>query len=198
MVNVSEQIRLGEHAALFYAGPSEQFESAIPYMRAGLLRNERCLYIVNDNSVEVILQQLESAGVDVNEAVASGALRVVTKKESYLRHGTFEPTVMIADLKREIQGALRKGFAGFRVTGETTWALDLPSMLAKLLEYEERLHKRFATHMTALCQYDETRFRPETISQVMALHHVVIRRGELIRNPGGGSMTEPGGFRPMA
>ena len=196
VVNPAEQLRLGDHAALFYGTRAEQFACVIPYIQAGLERNERCLYIADDNSVPVILNRLEHAGVDVDAALGRGALRVATKQETYLRHGLFEPENMIADLKEEVQSSLGQGFTGFRATGEMTWALDLPSALAQILDYEEALHAQFPAQLIGLCQYDETRFPPHIIRTVINLHSLVIKEGRITRNnpsekERGGPTAEP-------
>lgn len=183
MLEVIKQLSLGDHAALFYRSRQEQLAVAIPYILIGLERNERCLYIADDNSVPLVLNRLEDAGVDLDDAGKRNALRVTTKKDTYLRYGLFEPDNMVRDLREEVELSLRNGFNGFRATGEMTWALDLPSALARLLEYEAKLHAQFPTEFLGLCQYDETRF-PETIVTGMAhLHPVLIRDSQLSRQP---------------
>ena len=154
---------------------------AIPYIKAGLERNERCLYIADDNSVAVILKRLEEAGVEVDEALKRGALTVATKQETYLRHGVFEPEQMIAGLKREVEISLEEGYAGFRATGEMTWSLDLPSALTRIYEYESKLHEELPAAFVGLCQYDETRFPEQIIQGMVDCHSVLIRGDELIR-----------------
>jgi two-component system, chemotaxis family, sensor kinase Cph1 len=177
-----EQLRLGDHAALYYRNKAEQLASAIPYIMIGLQRNEKCLYIADDNSVAVIMGRLEKAGVDVQEEHERGALRVVTKRETYLRHGLFEPEKMISDLNAEVQLSAAQGFSGFRATGEMTWALDLPSALARMVEYEDNLQEQFPASFVALCQYDESRFAKHLMKRMRSLHPVLVRKGELIRH----------------
>jgi len=46
---------------------------------------------------------------------------------------------MVSDLNNEVKHSLEHGFTGLRASGEMSWALDLPSALARLIEYEERL-----------------------------------------------------------
>jgi chemotaxis family two-component system sensor kinase Cph1 len=43
-------LRLHEHLCLIYETQEEKFAAALPYLRAGLERGERCLYIADDNS----------------------------------------------------------------------------------------------------------------------------------------------------
>jgi hypothetical protein len=182
MKEVIEQLRAGDHIALFYKSKGEQFACAIPYLQIGLERGERCLYIADDNSVALVRRRLQEAGVDVDGAERSGALQVVTKHETYLRHGIFEPAKMIGDLRREVEESLAAGFTALRASGEMTWALDLPSSLARLMEYEADLHAQLPEKFLGLCQYDESRFPENVISGMIEIHPIVIARGQLVRH----------------
>jgi hypothetical protein len=183
MISVLEQIEPGDHIALVYRTRAEQLACAIPYIKLGLARNERCLYIADNNSVPAIVQRLAEAGVDVSAEQNRDALRILTKQETYLRHGVFEPEKMIADLEEIIGASLDDGFTGFRASGEMTWALDLPSSFEKLIDYEMNLDADFSSKFTGLCQYDETRFPPQVMSKILAVHPKVIRGRELMDNP---------------
>jgi hypothetical protein len=180
---VVEKVKTGDHVALFYRTKKEQFASVIPYIQIGLQRKERCLYVVDNNSVAMILSKLAEAGVDVDLAQDRGALRIVTKRDTYLRQGIFEPARMIEDLRRDVEESLRLGFTAFRATGEMTWALDLPNSLFRLMEYEANLHAQFPNKFVGLCQYDETRFPREIVSDMIQIHPKIIARGQLVQHP---------------
>ena len=177
-----EELELGDHVALFYRNRTEQLRVMIPYIKLGLKKNERCLYIADDNSVPLILRRLEEAGVDVDDAQRRGALVVTTKCDTYLRHGVFEPARMLSDLKEAVRQSLAMGFAGLRASGEMSWALDLPSAVTSLLDYEMSLDNEYPGAFMALCQYDETRFPEAIVREMAALHPVVIQSGRLTRN----------------
>ena len=168
--------------ALFYSSKAEQFACTVPFIKIGLERNERCLYIADDNSAPMVWRRLQEAGIDVDRAQKEDSLRVVTKQETYLRHGVFEPQRMVAELQREVDFSLSSGFAAFRATGEMTWALDMPSSLIRLIDYEAKLNSQFPPRFIGLCQYDESRFPSHVISEMIQLHPKIIARGQLIEN----------------
>src|SRR5688572_17046820 len=143
MHEIMENLRAGDHAALFYKSRAEQFAAIVPFIAIGLKRGERCLYIADDNSVAMIINEFEKGGIDVDAAQKSGALTVSTKHHTYLRHGIFEPAKMTEELCQEVQESIRMGYPAFRATGEMTWALPLPSALAQLSDYETKLHAAF-------------------------------------------------------
>lgn len=176
-----DELQMGEHAALFYRTKTEQLSFALPFVVAGLKRNERCIYIAVDNSVLDILRRLDQLGVDTARVQREGALQVVTKNETYLRHGAFEPEKMVDDFHKEAERALEEGFTGLRATGEMSWALDLPSTLPRLLRYEEALYERWPAHLLGLCQYDESRFPEAIIEKMEQMHKVYVRNGRIIR-----------------
>jgi chemotaxis family two-component system sensor kinase Cph1 len=182
-VRIIDQLELGDHAALFYQTKEEQLDIVIPFIAIGLERNERCVYIVEDNTTSDICRKLQEFGVDVVEAREKGALKVVTKHETYLRHGVFQPDKMIGELCDAVDEAVDSGFAGLRATGELSWALDLPSALAQMVAYEEALEEHFYSKFAALCQYDESRYPAYIIERMKRLHPVVICGGEVVRKP---------------
>jgi chemotaxis family two-component system sensor kinase Cph1 len=76
-----EALQPGDHTALFYRTRNEQLAAAIPYIRIGLERNERCLYIAGDTSPGYVIDAMESGGIDVTRAQREGKLTVATPKE---------------------------------------------------------------------------------------------------------------------
>lgn len=178
---VAEELKLGDHVAFFFKANGERLAHAIPYIIRGLENNERCFYITNENTVFDILVKFRNAGVDVSAAQKKGALTVLTKRETYLRHSPFEPEKMIGDMHTQVKYSLEHGFCGFRATGEMSWALDLPSSLSRLVEYEEKLQKRWPAEFGGLCQYNETLFSPALVEKMISLHPVIYREGKIIR-----------------
>ena len=178
---INEELGLGDHAAFFFKEKAERLTFVIPYILSGLRKNERCVYIADENTVPHILAEFRWAGVDINEATARGALSVITKHDSYLRHGIFEPARMMADLDCDVRLALQSGFSGLRVTGEMSWALDLPFALSQLREYEEQLGHRWPDRLAGLCQYNESRFPAHVVEDMAACHCIVVRDGKVVR-----------------
>lgn len=183
MLEQTMQFSPGDHVALYYRNRAEQFSIAIPYIHQGLLRNEHCLYIVADNTIKSVLDALTADGVDVDEEQKRGALTIATPADTYLKHGVFEPQRMIDDLIVEMERTLARGFSAFRATGELSWALNLPSALARVHEYEASLDIRFPAQFLGLCQYNEKAFSPQILSQMLRVHPKVIARGQLLDNP---------------
>lgn len=179
---ISEQLGLGDDIAFFYKTNEERLAFVIPFMIAGLRNMERCVYIVDENTVPEILAEFKNADIDIDAATASGALSVVTKHDTYLRNGIFDPAEMIADLDRDVRSALQHGFRGLRITGEMSWALDLPSALSRLCEYEQELYRHWPAQLAGLCQYDESLFPADVIDRMANSHCAIVRDGNIVRH----------------
>lgn len=178
---IGAELGLGDHVAFFFKNNEERLAFVIPYIVNGLRNLERCVYIADENTVPEILAGFKEAGIDIDAVTASGALSVLTKHDTYLRHGIFEPERMIADLDRDVRFALQNGFSGLRVTGEMSWALDLPFALSRLREYEQELCRRWPTQLGGLCQYNESRFPSDVVERMAGCHCVVVRNGKILR-----------------
>lgn len=170
---------LGDHVAFFFKNNAERFAFVTPYVLKGLQNNERCVYVAHENTVEDIRSHFKAVGVDLDGP--SGALSIVTAHDTYLRDGIFEPNQMIDNFDREVRLALARGFSGLRVTGEMSWALDLPSAFGSLCEYEDRLSRRWPTELAGLCQYNEPLFPIEVVAKMPGWHCTVVRDGNISR-----------------
>ena len=158
------------HLALIYENRDEQFAAAIPFVQRGLERGEHCLYVADENSQEEILAALRDAGVDVEAALESGALQVLSPQETYLEDGTFDVDDSLTLLEEAVERGSRE-FDGFRVTVEETWLLAEDVTVEEFMELEARVNDLFEGEASkALCQYDRTRFPPDVIQDVIRTH----------------------------
>ncbi|HSB52211.1 MAG TPA: MEDS domain-containing protein, partial [Dissulfurispiraceae bacterium] len=172
-----------DHLCLIFDTHEEQFAAVVPFIRSGLERGERCIYVVDESSIVEVIDRLRRDGVGVDEALKSGALELVTSRDAYLSGDCFDPERMIALLRDKTEGALRRGFRALRVTGEMTWALRDAPGCERLIEYEAKLNRFFSGNMAlALCQYRRGGFPAETIWKVIATHPLVVYRGVVCRN----------------
>jgi PAS domain S-box-containing protein len=176
-------IAVHDHLCLIYESREEQFATVVPFISGGLAAGQRCLYVADDNTVEYVRAALHDAGIDDSEAVARGALGVLTKRDAYLRNGTFDPDEMIAFLAAAVAAALEDGFSALRVTGEMTWVLGGEPGTDRLLEYEAKLNYFFpGVQALAICQYNRSRFAPQVLTDVVRTHPLVIAGRTVCRN----------------
>jgi signal transduction histidine kinase len=177
--------RLGPHDHLcsIYESPEDHYAVAIPFIRIGLDRGEKCIYIADDGTVGDVCHAMESEGIDVDRATASKALVLATKEQAYLEHGSFDPDWMFGFWKEATQLAISEGFSALRATGETEWVLRGGRGLERWMEYESRLtHTLSESNCSALCQYNRRLFPPELILDVIRTHPMVIYDSAVCQN----------------
>ncbi|WPB77461.1 MEDS domain-containing protein [Archangium violaceum] len=177
------RLGLGDHVCLVYERPEEHVEALVPYIRQGLERGERCVYVVDEHGVGEVAAMLEAHGVEVERERARGALVFLTKRETFLRGGRFEPAAMIAYLHWVEEESLAAGFSGVCATGEMSWALGPEPTREALLRYETLLNDYLpGSRVKANCQYQRSRFPPEIVRDVLRTHPRVILGDEVHEN----------------
>lgn len=183
LLNAVERLGRHDHLCLIYETQEEQFAAVIPFIRVGLERGEKCVYIADDNTSAQVLEAMAAGGIDTGGTISSGALSVLTKQGAYLKQGSFDPDWMIGFLKEATNAAKAEGYSALRVTGEMTWMLGGDLGSERLIEYESKLNYFFPENdALAICQYNFRRFTPEIILDVIRTHPSVIYRGQVCRN----------------
>jgi two-component system, sensor histidine kinase PdtaS len=175
----------GDHVCTLYSSPEEQLQAAIEYIRGGLSRGERCLYVCCEHTLDEFRASLKREGIDVEAEEARGALLLLTKHDGHLKSGSFDPDRMISMLHQAVKDALDAGFAGLCAAGDMNWILDDAPGSERLAEYEARLNRFYeSNHALGLCLYNMTTMPPAALDHCLATHpNVRILGPILLENP---------------
>ena len=175
----------GDHVCTLFASPEEQLQAAVEYIRGGLSRGERCLWVSCERPVGEFRASLNEAGIDVKAEEARGALVVLTKHEGHLKGGSFDPDRMIAMLHQAVKDSLDAGFTGLCAGGDMTWLLDQAPGSDRLAEYEARLNHFYqSNHALGLCTYNVRTMPPAILDDCLATHPTVrVDESILMENP---------------
>ena len=174
-----EQIGPADHVCTLYQQRDEEVAIAVSYIRVGLDRGELCVCVVDDGG-ESIFEALASAGVDIDAEMRKGRLVIF---ERPLDHG-LQTLDMLGKIEQFASESRKAGYAGFRIVGEMSWALN--GDLKALAEFEARLNlnRVWERHACAgLCQFDVRRFTPETLREMIIVHPLVVIGDRICRNP---------------
>jgi signal transduction histidine kinase len=175
---------LHEHVCLIYETQEERFAAALPYLRAGLERRERCLYVTDENGAAPVLGALRREGTDVDRYVRSRALIVAGKQQTHPGHERFDPDSWIRFLAQTTHEARDDKFSGLRILGEMTWAVGAETAPQSLIEFEAKFNQlAHDEDVSGLCQYNRHRFSSELILGVIRTHPVVAYGGLVSKNP---------------
>jgi hypothetical protein len=165
----------GDHYCGIYRTDEDQRAIIVDFVRDGVARGEKMIYIVNVQSAEQLRATLAAADIAVDALVDKGQLVILTAKEAYLKHCEFDPEKMIGLLREETEQALAEGYTALRVTGEMTWALAGEPGSERLVEYEALLNHFFPNKKCyAICQYDRRRFDSEMLLDILHTHPKVL------------------------
>ncbi len=182
-IEAIEQLNVHDHICSIYETREEQFSVIIPFIKIGLDRGEKCVYIVEENTAQEVLNAMEKEGIDTDSSIKSGSLRIFNKQDTYLKQGYFDPDLMIQFLKEAVDSAKEEGYKALRGTGEMTWILNGDPGVERLMEYESKLNSFFSENdIVAICQYNHRHFTPEIILNVVRTHPIVIYGSLVCKN----------------
>ncbi|MFP4345423.1 MAG: MEDS domain-containing protein [Anaerolineales bacterium] len=173
-----EHLEPGDHLCCIYETDAEHRSVVAPFLRAGMERHEKVVYVVDSHTPAQIRSYVEEVEADAQEN-----LFILTPQETYLQDGPFDPQSMIAWLKQETEQALQEGYTALRITGEMSWALKGLPGSERLLEYEAQLNTFFEEYAClALCQYDRRRFPPAILLGVLETHPLALIGAQVFEN----------------
>ena len=108
-----EQLGPHDHLCSIYESQREHFAVAISFIRIGLDRGEKCVYIAGDGTLGDVREALQAEGIDVDRAVASNSLVSTTTEQAYLKRGSFDLDWMFSFWKEATELAMSEGFSAF-------------------------------------------------------------------------------------
>ncbi|MFW9990843.1 MAG: MEDS domain-containing protein [Candidatus Odinarchaeota archaeon] len=181
--SILDNLKPGDHLCCLYNTEEEHQRVLTSFILDGLKKGEKVFYIVDFHSIDRIKEYIKDEGFDPEPYISKGQLVFLTRDESYLKEGIFDPDRMISILESETEKALVEGYPSLRVTGEMTWALkNLPGS-ERLIEYESKLNDFFpGSKCLAICQYNLEQFSPDVIIEVVNTHPYVIKGTEIYDN----------------
>ena len=175
----------GDHVCTLFSSPEEQLSAAIEYIRQGLGRHEKCLYVCGEQTPDEFRAALADAGIDVAREEARAALVLLTKETGHLKGGSFNPSRMISMLQATLETALKDGFEGLCAAGDMTWLLDEAPGSEEIAEYEALLNHFYRTNRAlGLCQYNRRKLPTAILDHCLATHATIRIAGPiLLTNP---------------
>ena len=179
---------LGEHCHIcaFFNGFDEQHRVLRSFIKEGFEQGDKAFHIVDPELREDHLKRLADAGIDVDEAIATGQLELRRWQDAYLRDDCFDQDGMLALLEEMLGSAATAGAPHVRfcvargtIPGETSKAGE-----DSWLEYEARVNYAVSKYNDpVICTYDLTNFSASLVMDMLRVHPVVIVGGVLQENP---------------
>jgi hypothetical protein len=128
------------HVCAFFHTADEEYRVLLPFIKDGFDRGEKAFHIVDPELRAEHRRRLESAGIDVTSAEASGQFELLNWADAYLRDGHFVQEKMLALIQDVLDSGIRNGFPLTRLVAHMDWALEDRPGVDDLVEYETRLN----------------------------------------------------------
>ena len=177
-------LRRSRHVCAFFHSKEEEYRVLMPFIKDGFDKGDRAFHVVDPTLRPAHLQRLQSEGIDVMKAQASGQLEVRRWQEAYIKDDHFDQYRMIGTIKEALDPAKKQPGRFTRLVANMEWALeDLPGV-HDIVEYETRLnHVLPEYHDPVICTYDLSRFDASVVIDIMRTHPMTIIGGILQENP---------------
>ncbi len=165
----------GDHLCWFYDSDLELWDLLPLLLKRGLEQGDKVVYIVDTTTPDAILERLRSAGIEVDQDAESGRFSISTSGETFLRSGGFDPDSMVEFLRTETDRAIEEGHRALRVISEMTWVLKVAAEPQRVVEYEAKVgHALTTAKCIPICLYDQRRFDPELLLEILHSHPMLI------------------------
>jgi MEDS: MEthanogen/methylotroph, DcmR Sensory domain len=172
------------HICAFFNGFDEQHRVLRSFIKEGFERGDRAFHIVDPELRQDHLNRLAEAGIDVDQAIATGQLELRRWQDAYLRDDSFDQDGMLALLEEVLGSGSTAGKPHIRFVSRVEPSLVDKAGEDNWLEYETRVNYTVSKyHDPVICTYDLTNFRASLVMDMLRVHPVVIVGGVLQENP---------------
>src|SRR5258708_15657829 len=153
-------------------------------MEEGCERGDSAFHIVDPELREDHLKRLGEAGIDVEQAIATGQLELRHWQDAYLRDDRFDQDGMLALLEEVLGSGAAAGNPLIRFVSRVEPSLVEKAGEDSWLEYETRVNYAVSKYNDpVICTYDLTNFRASLVMDMLRVHPIVILGGVLQENP---------------
>jgi len=175
----------GSHVCQFYNCKEDLVKMLVPYFKQGLERNEACVWLVGDLTVEEAKIALAAVVPNLERYMAKGQMQILHYTELYTNpNGTVKPSDQLSDQFAQLGSTVKaKGFAGLRASGSVSWIKNEESM-SRFMDYETKVNCAIQnSRIMAVCTYPAG---AATLCRCRELIHnhgkIFVQRGEWVHD----------------
>ncbi|MBS7623504.1 PAS domain S-box protein, partial [Candidatus Bathyarchaeota archaeon] len=175
-VDILGEVSWGTHLCMFYETWHDLVDILVPYFKQGLENDEYCMWVTSKPlEAEDAWRTLRRAVKNLDDYVAKGQIEILDYKEWYTRAGGFKADRVLRGWVRKEKEAVKKGFRGLRISGNTLWLQRRD--WRSFSKYEDKVNRIIGGHrMIAVCTYMLKRCRPSDVIDVVNSHQYAIMR----------------------
>jgi PAS domain S-box-containing protein len=184
-IDVVGDVPWGTHLCQFYRTKEDLIEILVPFFRAGLEHNEFCIWITSEplNAADAH-KALNEQVRNLDDYIEKGQIEILDHRQWYARSESFDPSRVLRRYVEKERRALKRGFEGLRVSGNSSW-LDKCDW-GQFTEYEAVINNAIGEHRTlCICAYSLYKCSASQIVDVVSNH-----RSALIKHNDGWRIIE--------
>ena len=171
------------HICAFFDSRQQEYDVLTPYYKEGIEIGEEVVTIVDAERYNDHCRQMRSRGVEVESAMQSNRLKVLTAEDTYTAGGRFEATRMYELLQGALADAKARG-RRVRTSGVMDWSAKGTPGTEELIEYEAKVNVLVPIYeCTLLCVYDLAKISGQEMMDILTTHPYVVHRRRIIENP---------------
>ncbi|MFC1613101.1 MEDS domain-containing protein [Patescibacteria group bacterium] len=177
-IDITGDIPWGAHLCQFYQTKEDLLDILVPYFKTGLENNEFCMWVVSDPlTVEAVTKSLKKAVKDLDDYIKKGQIEILDYSQWYIKSGKFEADKVLQSWVEKEQEAIKKGFVGLRLTGNTFWLEK--NDWKKFVDYEAMVNNAIGKYkMIGICTYSLDKCGATEIIDVVNNHGIALIKRE--------------------
>jgi two-component sensor histidine kinase len=167
-------LQWGSHLAHFFGAGDELRDVLVPYFKAGLENNERCLWVTGRAfNAEQARSALAAVVPDLVKRERGKQIEIANGDAWYSTGEKLRPHDLLRGLEQRERDALELGYGGLRTSGNCAWVSQ--EQWADFLEYETLVQQTVrGRRMICLCSYCMDQVRDGAHLDVMERHDLTM------------------------
>ena len=168
----------GTHLCLFYQTKEDLIDILVPYFKAGLENNEFCMWVTSEPlSAKDAKRSLQKAVRNLDAYIEKGQIEILDYSQWYTKSGKWEADRVLQGWIEKENQAVKRGFDGLRLTGNTSWLEERD--WAAFTKYEATVDQVICNYrMLAICTYSLDRCRAAEVMDVVSNHQFALVKRE--------------------
>jgi PAS domain S-box-containing protein len=160
----------GTHFCLFYETKGDLIEILVPYFKSGLENNEFCMWVTSEPlKAQAAKRALRRAVKNLDDYIEKGQIEILPHSQWYTKSGRFEADEVLQGWVEKEAEAVKSGFDGLRLSGNTFW-LEREDW-KDFADYEVAVNDLILEHrMLAICTYSLDKCGASEIMDVVSSH----------------------------
>jgi len=168
----------GTHLCLFYQTKEDLIDILVPYFKAGLENNEFCMWVTSEPlSAKDAKRSLQKAVRNLDAYIVKGQIEILDYSQWYTKSGKWEADRVLQGWIEKENQAVKRGFDGLRLTGNTSWLEERD--WAAFTKYEATVDQVICNYrMLAICTYSLDRCGAAEVMDVVSNHQFALVKRE--------------------